>query len=84
VKYPIPEPVDSFTVVADWKKLAIGNRRRELGWPQHAVATALGTAQSHISDIETGVTAPQVDTMIKYARLVGLRLDLIYYVDVNE
>ena len=42
--------------------------------PQTAVATAMGTTQSAISDIENGRVDPRLSTLQRYARAVGKRL----------
>lgn len=52
-------------------------RRVALGLTQAAVADALGTTQSAISDWEVGVTNPTAHSMARLARLYGLRLAMV-------
>lgn len=42
--------------------------------PQRAIATAMGTTQSAISDIENGRVDPRLSTLQRYARAAGRRL----------
>ena len=53
------------------------NRRIELGWSQWDLAIRTGSAQSRISEIETGQTPnPGVRAFAVLARAMGLRLVL--------
>jgi transcriptional regulator with XRE-family HTH domain len=49
-------------------------RRRDLGLSQKAVAKAMGTTQSAVSDIESGGKDLYLSTLQRYARAVGARL----------
>jgi transcriptional regulator with XRE-family HTH domain len=48
--------------------------RRSIGVTQEQVAKTMGTGQSAISEMELGVTQPQLSTLIKYADALGLRI----------
>src|SRR4051812_19300447 len=48
--------------------------RRSIGVTQEQVAKTMGTRQSAISDMELGVTQPQLSTLIRYADALGLRI----------
>lgn len=51
---------------------------RRSHWSQTAVAKAMGTTQSAVSDLEGGATDPRLSTLQRYARAIGCRL----YLDV--
>lgn len=51
-------------------------RRQELGLSQTAVARAMGTTQSAVSDIESGERDLYLSTLQRYARGVGARLSI--------
>jgi transcriptional regulator with XRE-family HTH domain len=52
------------------------------GLSQRAVAAAMGTQQSAVSDIEASTSGDiQVGTLARYAHAVGARLDLAVTVD---
>ncbi|MBF9135361.1 helix-turn-helix domain-containing protein [Plantactinospora sp. S1510] len=46
--------------------------REAHGWTQDEFAKRVGTSQSHLSDIERGVTFPQVDTLLRIAEELGI------------
>ena len=55
----------------------LAEARRTAGRSQRAVAAAMGTGQSAVSDLETGVTGdPQWSTLVRYAHAVGVVLDV--------
>lgn len=54
----------------------LASKRASLGLSQAAVAKLMGTAQSAISEIETGVTVPTLPTVARYADVVGLEVAL--------
>ena len=45
--------------------------------PQKAIAAAMGTTQSAVSDIENGRVDPRLSTLQRYARAVGKRVTVI-------
>ena len=49
-------------------------RRRERGISQTDVAEAMGTTQSHVSELESGLLDPRLSTLRKYAEVVGVDL----------
>ena len=51
-------------------------RRRRERLSQQAVAEAMGTTQSAVSDLESGRVEPQLRTLQRYARALGQRLDV--------
>ncbi|PZS32693.1 MAG: hypothetical protein DLM59_07635 [Pseudonocardiales bacterium] len=55
---------------------SMASSRQESGLNQHAVADAMGTSQSAISDLETGRAEPRLSTLQRYARAVSRRLDV--------
>lgn len=65
-----PDQVNTYPVVA-----ALTAARRAAGLSQQKVATAMGTRQSAVSELETGVTAnPSWSTLVRYAAAVGVEL----------
>jgi transcriptional regulator with XRE-family HTH domain len=52
-------------------------RRKELRLSQQAVASAMGTTQSAVSDLENGAGDVFVSTLQRYARAVGTRIELL-------
>lgn len=46
-------------------------RRREIGMSQRRLAALVGTSQSAISEIETGVVTPSVGTLERWTRALG-------------
>lgn len=50
--------------------------RQVAGLKQKDVARAMGTVQSAVSDLERGRTDPQLLTLLRYARAVGVRVRL--------
>ena len=55
---------------------ALVKTRKRLGLTQQQVATAMGTSQSVISDLERVGGNPTVHTLQRYARAVGAKLEL--------
>jgi transcriptional regulator with XRE-family HTH domain len=51
-------------------------RRRELGLSQRAVAKAMGTTQSAVSELERAEADPRISTLQRYARAVGMQVIL--------
>lgn len=70
-----------FTAYADLIAQLVA-RRKELGLSQTAVAAAMGTRQSAVSEIESSSANPTIQRLQRYARAVGARLEL-HSVDVN-
>lgn len=57
----------------------IADRRRALGLTQQRVARAMGTTQSAVSDLETGVvTDPRMATFVHYAAAVGASVQVVF------
>jgi transcriptional regulator with XRE-family HTH domain len=50
--------------------------RGEQGISQAEVASAMGTTQSAVSDLERGATDPRLSTLQRYARAVGCVLHI--------
>lgn len=53
--------------------------RKAKGISQAVVAEAMGTTQSHVSDLEAGGTDPRLSTLQRYARAVGCRMTVSYH-----
>lgn len=51
--------------------------RKEGRFSQRAVAEAMGTTQSAVSDFERGETDPQLSTIQRYARAVGATVRVV-------
>jgi N-acetylglucosamine repressor len=49
--------------------------RKAKGFTQSALASLMGTSQSAISDLESGRVEPQLRTLQRYARAIGIRFD---------
>ena len=49
--------------------------RRRAGMTQRALAVATGVPQSSIARIETGITSPRVDTLLRLLRATGSELE---------
>lgn len=47
------------------------------GRRQREVAAAMGTTQSAVSDLEQGRVDPRLSTLQRYARAVGVRLEIV-------
>lgn len=56
---------------------AIHRRRVELGWTQQDLAEKVGLHQESIARIENGGTVPRLDTVIKLALALGMKLNLV-------
>lgn len=55
----------------------LAEARLAAGMSQRAVAAAIGTRQSAVSELETGVTQdPKWSTLTRYAAAVGVELDV--------
>jgi ribosome-binding protein aMBF1 (putative translation factor) len=52
-------------------------RRNELGWSQQQLAEKVGVQQSAIARIENGGAIPRIDTLIKIANALGLKVQLV-------
>jgi predicted NBD/HSP70 family sugar kinase/transcriptional regulator with XRE-family HTH domain len=61
--------------------------RKQIGLDQQAVATAMGTTQSSISDLENGRVDPRLSTLQRYARalkaVLGIQIDSDGYADMQ-
>lgn len=55
---------------------AIHHRRVELGWTQTELAEKVGLHQESIARIENGGTIPRLDTVLKLALAMGMKLSL--------
>jgi len=53
---------------------AIHQRRLELGWTQQELADKVGLHQESIARIENGGTIPRLDTVLKLAMAMGMKL----------
>ncbi|MFC1543931.1 helix-turn-helix domain-containing protein [Gemmatimonadota bacterium] len=51
--------------------------RRRQGWSQQELGRRVGLPQAHISQLETGRTVPQFDTLLDLVRVLGYDLLLI-------
>lgn len=56
---------------------ALKARRIEKRWSQRDLAQKIGTPQSHLSKIESGLTDPRLCSLIELARTLELELMLI-------
>lgn len=50
-------------------------RRRALRLPQWSVAESMGTTQSAVSELETGLVSPNLATLRRYLAVLGLDLE---------
>ncbi|MBN2981597.1 MULTISPECIES: helix-turn-helix transcriptional regulator [Cohnella] len=55
---------------------AIHQRRVELGWTQKELADKVGLHQESIARIENGGVVPRLDTVLKIAIALGMKLTL--------
>ncbi|MCU6712408.1 helix-turn-helix transcriptional regulator [Paenibacillus sp. J5C_2022] len=55
---------------------AIHQRRVELGWTQKELADKVGLHQESIARIENAGTVPRLDTVLKLALAMGMKLSL--------
>jgi transcriptional regulator with XRE-family HTH domain len=55
---------------------AIHQRRVELGWTQMELAGKVGLHQESIARIENGGTIPRLDTVLKLALAMGMKITL--------
>lgn len=53
---------------------AMHQRRIELGWTQQKLAEQVGLHQESVARIENGGTVPRLDTVLKLALALGLKL----------
>lgn len=58
-------------------------RRRRTGMTQQTVASAIGTSQSAISELESGTTAPTIRLVRRYLRALGLDLALVEVSEIH-
>lgn len=56
---------------------AIINKRNELGYTQRDLATICGLPQSSVARIEACVVKPNVETLIKIMKPLGLTLSVV-------
>lgn len=54
--------------------LQLRERRLSLGMTQREVAEVASMTQSMVSEMETGLTQPNLPTMMRYAHAVGMEL----------
>lgn len=50
--------------------------RKDKGLRQVDVAKSLGIGQPAVSELESGVTSPRLDTLARYAEALGLTLSI--------
>ncbi|WP_019638906.1 helix-turn-helix transcriptional regulator [Paenibacillus fonticola] len=55
---------------------AIHQRRIELGWTQQKLADKVGLYQESIARIENGGSVPRLDTVLKLAFALGMKISL--------
>ncbi|AZK48845.1 XRE family transcriptional regulator [Paenibacillus lentus] len=55
---------------------AIHRRRIELGWTQQELADKVGLHQESIARIENGGSVPRLDTVLKLAFALGMKISL--------
>jgi transcriptional regulator with XRE-family HTH domain len=53
------------------------NRRKALGWSQKQLADAMGTVQSHVSELENGRIGMGVEMLLRWAGALGFGLQLV-------
>lgn len=51
------------------------HRRKELRYTQEEMGIKVGCGQAHITRYETGVATPKLDTLIKWANALGLKIE---------
>jgi DNA-binding XRE family transcriptional regulator len=51
------------------------NRRKELKYTQEEIGAKVGCGRPHIVRYETGVVTPKLDTLIKWANALGLKIE---------
>ena len=52
-------------------------RREELGLTQAQLADELGVTHQHVSGIESGISAPSLDLLVRIARRLGVSTDYL-------
>jgi transcriptional regulator with XRE-family HTH domain len=52
-------------------------RRRAMGRTQTSIADEIGVTQSSVSELETGTATPNIRTMRRYLRALGLDLAIV-------
>jgi transcriptional regulator with XRE-family HTH domain len=52
-------------------------RRDELGLTQAQLADELGVTHQHVSGIESGISAPSLDLLVRIARRLGVSTDFL-------
>ena len=55
----------------------IRTRREELGLTQAQLADELGVTHQHVSEIESGASAPSLDLLVRVARRLGDSTDFL-------
>jgi transcriptional regulator with XRE-family HTH domain len=61
----------------DETRLLLARRRRHLRMTQDDVAMRLRTQQSHISDLEGGGSLPNIDTLLRWLKVLDLELKVV-------
>ena len=51
------------------------HRRKELKYTQEEIGAKVGCGRSHIVRYETGCATPKLDTLIKWANALGLKIE---------
>jgi transcriptional regulator with XRE-family HTH domain len=51
------------------------DRRVAMGWTQHDLSRQSGLSVSYISDVENGQRGMSVDTLLAFAKALGIRTD---------
>lgn len=65
--------LDEVETIAHWVRF----HRKRNGWSQAKLADEAGVAQPRISELERGTGDPQVSTIAKVARALGLPLNAL-------
>ncbi len=54
-------------------------RRKSLGYTQEELAEKINLSHSHYSKIESSISSPSLDTLIKISKILGMSLDSIVF-----
>jgi transcriptional regulator with XRE-family HTH domain len=58
-------------------RVQLQRRREALGLSQRDVADQMGTSQSHVSELETGTTNPNLPTLERWAYTLGFEVRIV-------